>query len=171
MSTLESVVADLLRYIQTDLKSFDEDYRATPENFQSLPALKFQKRELSELWAKIDRKFTQVRESADILDPKKAEAINLSEVVRLVRSCKGFNRSSMISLDESIEEITKANETRPSLPEPPQPSSSVAFNVPPCDMPTFHGDFKSWSSFRDLFKAIYGNNTRLSGVEKLFYLK
>ncbi|XP_037826545.1 uncharacterized protein LOC119614493 [Lucilia sericata] len=171
MSTLESVVADLLRYIQTDLKSFDEDYRATPENFQSLPALKFQKRELSELWAKIDRKFTQVRESADILDPKKAEAINLSEVVRQVRSAKGFYRSSMISIDESIEEITKANETRPSLPEPPQPSSSVAFNVPPCDMPTFHGDFKSWASFRDLFKAIYGNNTRLSGVEKLFYLK
>ncbi|XP_065361992.1 uncharacterized protein LOC135955567 [Calliphora vicina] len=171
MSTLESVAADLLRYIQTDLKSFDEDYRTTPESIRSLPALKFQKRELSELWAKIDRKFTQIRESADILDPKKADAINLNDVVRQVRSAKGFYRSSMISIDESIEEMTKENETRPSLPEPPQPNSSTSFTVPPCDMPTFSGDFKSWASFRDLFKAIYGNNTRLSEVEKLFHLK
>ncbi|XP_065356061.1 uncharacterized protein LOC135950445 [Calliphora vicina] len=77
----------------------------------------------------------------------------------------------MISIDESIDKFNKANETRPSLPEPPRPDNSVAFNVPPCDMPTFNGDFKSWPSFRDLFKAIYGNNTRLSEVEKLFYLK
>ncbi|XP_037824736.1 uncharacterized protein LOC119612918 [Lucilia sericata] len=171
MSDLKSLAATLMRYIQMDLESFEEDYRSSPESFQSLPALKFKKRELSDLWSKIDHKFTQIRESADLLDPKKAETINLTEVVHHFRSARNFYRTSMISIDESIEEITKANDTRASLPEPPQPNNSVAFNVPPCDMPTFNGDFKSWASFRDLFKAIYGNNTRLSGVEKLFYLK
>ncbi|XP_037807617.1 uncharacterized protein LOC119601030 [Lucilia sericata] len=77
----------------------------------------------------------------------------------------------MIPIDESIEDITKEHETRPSLPEPSKPSSSAGFTVPPCDMPTFSGNFKSWASFRDFLKAIYGNNTRLSGVEKLFHLK
>ncbi|XP_065368805.1 uncharacterized protein LOC135961239 [Calliphora vicina] len=154
-----------------DLKSFDDDYRSTPESFQSLPALKFKKRELSELWSKIYRKYTQIRESSDLIDPKKAETINLTEIAQNVRSAKSFYRICMISIDESIDKFNKANETRPSLPEPPRPDNSVAFNVPPCDMPTFNGDFKSWPSFRDLFKAIYGNNTRISEVEKLFYLK
>lgn len=173
MSNLQSLAADLMRYIQTDLEAFDEDYRSSSENFQSLPALKFKKRELDELWSKIDRKFVQIRESSDLDDPVKSKTISLSEIVKYVRSAKSFYRNSMIAIDESIEEITQLNETRPSLPEPinTQPNNTVAFNVPPCDMPTFSGDFKCWASFRDLFKAIYGNNTRLSGVEKLFYLK
>ncbi|XP_049316322.1 uncharacterized protein LOC125779271 [Bactrocera dorsalis] len=43
-------------------------------------------------------------------------------------------------------------------------------NLPPCDTEIFHGDVLQWPSFRDLFAAIYGNNPRLSPVEKLFHL-
>lgn len=153
------------------MNAFDEDYRETSENTQSLPALKFKKRELENLWSEIDKKFKQIRESDELNDPLKTESIKFSEIVKHFRSAKNFYRVSMISIDESIEAATQLNETPPYIPDPSLNQQNSAFNVHPCDMPTFGGDFKLWASFRDLFKAMYGNNTRLSGVEKLFHLK
>ena len=43
-------------------------------------------------------------------------------------------------------------------------------HVQPCEVNIFDGDYSSWSTFRDLFTAIYINNNRLCGVEKLCYL-
>lgn len=50
------------------------------------------------------------------------------------------------------------------------PKQNISVHVPPCDTGVFKGDYISWPSFRDLFTAIFINNTRLSSVEKLFYL-
>ena len=127
--------------------------------------------ELEELWSNIDGKFKQIRESPQLNDPEISNSINFNGLSRNVRSAKKFYRSSMISIDESVEKFTQPKNSNPSQSEPKQPTPSVGFNVPPCDMQTFSGDFKSWASFKDLSKAIYGNNTHLSGVGKLFYLK
>ena len=45
-----------------------------------------------------------------------------------------------------------------------------SLNLPPCDIDVFNGDFLSWPTFRDLFSAVYINNSRLSNIEKLCYL-
>ena len=45
-----------------------------------------------------------------------------------------------------------------------------SFHLPPCDIEIFCGDYLNWPSFRDLFTAVYINNTQLSKVEKLFHL-
>ncbi|XP_036340319.1 uncharacterized protein LOC118749623 [Rhagoletis pomonella] len=62
----------------------------------------------------------------------------------------------------------------PSLSPPPYPSQAAIsannLQLPPCDTEVFRGDYSSWPTFRDLFTAIYVNNTRLSYVEKLFHL-
>ncbi|XP_070075760.1 uncharacterized protein [Drosophila takahashii] len=42
--------------------------------------------------------------------------------------------------------------------------------LPPCDTEVFEGDYLKWPTFRDLFTAVYVNNTRLTPVEKLFHL-
>ncbi|XP_058981830.1 uncharacterized protein LOC131803918 [Musca domestica] len=42
--------------------------------------------------------------------------------------------------------------------------------LPPIDINVFEGDFSSWPSFRELFSAVYINNSRLSDVERMFYL-
>ena len=44
------------------------------------------------------------------------------------------------------------------------------FQVSPCDMEIFNGDYLKWPSFKDLFTAVYVKNNRLSKVEKLFHL-
>ncbi|XP_065362020.1 uncharacterized protein LOC135955594 [Calliphora vicina] len=43
-------------------------------------------------------------------------------------------------------------------------------HLPPCDTPIFYGDYKNWPSFRNMFSALYGNNPRLTPVQKLYYL-
>ena len=70
-----------------DSAAFDEDYRSTPENTQSLPALKFQKRDLEELWGNIKDKLRQIRESPRLTLPEEAESINLN-------ASAGFGESS-----------------------------------------------------------------------------
>ena len=50
MSDLKTLAADIMRYIKQDLSAFEEDYKASPESSQSLPALRFMKHELEELW-------------------------------------------------------------------------------------------------------------------------
>ena len=152
MSELRALSADLMRYIPMDSAAFDEDYRSTPENTQSLPALKFQKRDLEELWGNIKDKLRQIRESPRLTLPEEAESINLNEITKQVRHAKKFYRTSMISIDESIEAITRINNppTNPvTSPIVTPTNNSSSFNVPPCDMPIFSGDFKSWASLSD----------------------
>ncbi|XP_075150761.1 uncharacterized protein LOC142224870 [Haematobia irritans] len=45
------------------------------------------------------------------------------------------------------------------------------FHLPPCDTESFKGDYQSWPSFRDMFSAIYVQNSSLSKVQKLFHLR
>lgn len=49
-----------------------------------------------------------------------------------------------------------------------QPSN---FHLPACDTETFRGDYQSWPSFRDMFSAVYIDNSTLSKVQKLFHLR
>ena len=44
------------------------------------------------------------------------------------------------------------------------------FQVPPIDIDILFGNYLKWNSLRDVFAAVYINNSRLSKVEKLFQL-
>ena len=59
MSELQTLAADIIRYIQEDLSAFEEDCKTITENSQSLPALRFMNNELEELWSNIDGKFNR----------------------------------------------------------------------------------------------------------------
>lgn len=43
--------------------------------------------------------------------------------------------------------------------------------VPPWDTETFHDDYLSWSSFQDMFDAVYRQHPKLGDVQKLFHLR
>ncbi|XP_061392014.1 uncharacterized protein LOC133327512 [Musca vetustissima] len=54
---------------------------------------------------------------------------------------------------------------------PPNVSNTMYnVNLPPCEIDDFHGDFLSWPTFRDLFSAMFINNSRLSDIERLCHL-
>jgi hypothetical protein len=48
---------------------------------------------------------------------------------------------------------------------------SNARSLPKITLPRFSGDYQSWPPFRDLFLSMIDNNSDLSAVEKLHYLK
>ncbi|XP_065356196.1 uncharacterized protein LOC135950589 [Calliphora vicina] len=54
--------------------------------------------------------------------------------------------------------------------EAPTTSYIPNISLPPCDTEVFYGDYVSWPSFRDMFSALYGNNPRLTNIEKLCHL-
>ncbi|XP_065355424.1 uncharacterized protein LOC135949900 [Calliphora vicina] len=178
MPSLKSMAASFMRYIQVDLASFEDNYKKTVDEYLTLAAIQYQKRELEEIWDKISTRYEWVRESELMDDPEKAATINIDELTREYAKAKSLFRSRIISIDAALAEATRLETLKNSPPTPSTPPTPVthsapssSFSVPPCDMQDFHGDYKSWTSFRDMFKAIYGNNSRLSGVEKLFYLK
>lgn len=51
-----------------------------------------------------------------------------------------------------------------------EPSASRT-TLPRIQLPQFSGKFEDWPTFRDLFQFIIGNDSSLSAVEKLHYLK
>ncbi|XP_044762000.1 uncharacterized protein LOC123322913 [Coccinella septempunctata] len=66
--------------------------------------------------------------------------------------------------------------------EPPQPSSqpssqptasstSAQPRLPDIPLPVFSGDYSSWPGFKDLFQSLVIQNTSISDVERLHYLR
>lgn len=43
--------------------------------------------------------------------------------------------------------------------------------LPPIQIPTFNGEYKNWSSFKELFTSIIHRDSQLTNIEKLHYLK
>jgi len=50
-------------------------------------------------------------------------------------------------------------------------STTSDIPLPKLELPTFAGDYRQWTSFHDLFKTTIHDNQKLSGAQKLQYLK
>ncbi|XP_070144938.1 uncharacterized protein [Drosophila kikkawai] len=75
--------------------------------------------------------------------------------------------SIFYELQEIIDKVTSQS-TQASVSVQPLPSTGC--RLPPVDTEVFTGDYLRWPTFRDLFTAIYINNSRLTPVERLFHL-
>ncbi|XP_046811848.1 uncharacterized protein LOC124421087, partial [Lucilia cuprina] len=124
-------------------------------------AFKFERSELDKAWDKYKSIFDSCSE---VTIEKKKELLMVQTKHPQVR--KTYVRCINI-LSKAKENIGKNKEDNV---ESAVPNFCGSISVPPCDTGVFHGDYVSWPTFRDMFTAIYINNTRLSPVEKLFYL-
>ncbi|XP_065370843.1 uncharacterized protein LOC135962859 [Calliphora vicina] len=76
-------------------------------------------------------------------------------------------------LSKIRERLHNYEETQKTSDSPVVNSNSESHHnlvVPPCDVETFDGEYLSWPSFRDLFTALYVNNSRLSNIERMCHL-
>lgn len=65
-----------------------------------------------------------------------------------------------------------ANQTTPSTEISLNSSATTrSRRLPRIDLPTFSGDYSQWSHFRDLFVSMIVENSDISAIEKLHYLK
>ncbi|XP_051155785.1 uncharacterized protein LOC127278229 [Leptopilina boulardi] len=52
-----------------------------------------------------------------------------------------------------------------------EPSLSSRRQLPEISLPKFSGDYSTWTSFRDLFLSLVGQNSEITSVEKMHYLR
>lgn len=79
-----------------------------------------------------------------------------------------FNDASQ-NENDATEYNDNENQHMPVAPPIDQPQPA-AFRLPQINLPTFSGDYTSWSAFQDLFESLIHNNANLSNVHKLHYL-
>lgn len=125
----------------------------------SLEAIEFEKSELTKSWTKYKK----------LYDECCIGSANKEKELAVVQAKHPQARKMYV---KCINYIAKAKKKMPvekdAESDPVVPNRGFA--VPPCDTGVFSGDYISWPTFRDMFTAIYINNSRLSAVEKLFYL-
>lgn len=140
----------------------------------SVFAIETHKEEVKSIWNKLKQAYDKCLEdiSNDDVDgeglakddaSEEEEANELAIVKAKYQSCYITYSRCTTTLCELKQEMLPSPQGRVSSPKP-------AFSLPPCDIPTFQGDYQSWPTFRDLFTAVCKDNSRLSGVEKLFHL-
>ncbi|XP_061389909.1 uncharacterized protein LOC133325099 [Musca vetustissima] len=91
-----------------------------------------------------------------------------------IETVKQKYRNSYSTYCRIISKLTEALENMSNIVHSPspslQPSPNNPFHLPPIELPTFHGDYRSWPTFRDMFSAVCIRNSKLCPVEKLFHL-
>lgn len=86
---------------------------------------------------------------------------------------QGDFNDRLIELKPIVNNNTNVQSINPNNPNPPplnipQPPT---IRLPQITMPTFSGDYASWTAFYDMFVTLIHSNETLSNVQKLHYLK
>ncbi|XP_065365574.1 uncharacterized protein LOC135958605 [Calliphora vicina] len=172
-------LADSIVEFEADLN--DNRYPLTTHH-----ALEVHRFELKSLWNRIRIAYEQFlaeaeKETNEGEDPIDIESFKQKYKSTYTTYCNCLTKVGQLSDDLRDQQVSSPEVvTRPTdlsairisshdvIPNP-IPSVSHSFHLPPVEIETFHGDYASWPTFRDMFTAIM-SNSRASNVEKLFFL-
>ncbi|XP_033229732.1 uncharacterized protein LOC117181281 [Belonocnema kinseyi] len=90
----------------------------------------------------------------------------LTEVRDFIEQCKV---DSAIRIQNNHSDKSSRNET-PVYVSNPSSIDSLIVKLPTITVPKFDGSFKDWIQFRDTFKSLIHENSRLSNIQKFHYL-
>ena len=132
--------------------------------------------EITELWNKV--KLVYARYTSADCGPKKGkpdsgeDSEEESDEAVLVRKRYNVCYEAYVKSRGNMKRMMRELSSKSSRSKEERGDATIqqGFQVPPCDMEIFSGDYLKWPSFRDLFTAVYVKNSRLSKVEKLFHL-
>lgn len=94
-----------------------------------------------------------------------------------------FSKNQFLTIEESylnahdflINQIQSLSPVRPAFENLDQSvnirANPIPVKLPEIKLPEFSGDFTEWENFRDLFDTLIIQNTSLSNVSRLYYLK
>ncbi|XP_036346660.1 uncharacterized protein LOC118755979, partial [Rhagoletis pomonella] len=152
------------------LLEFEAGFNNMPCSSHSIFSLEIQKEELKALWVKVKDAFDDY--SKKVSDDETGQAAlrlakcRYQDCYSAYLTCGALMGETAHNLTFTQQSSSTVNPVNREI-EPPARSS---IHLPPCDTEIFYGDYMSWPSFRDLFTAIYINNSRLTPVEKLYHL-
>lgn len=123
----------------------------------------------------LEKNWAKFQEEHENICLSENEAINVLPYIkeRIYERCQAFYvfaRAKLLAQREEFENPER--HSRPSLSDHGASTSLMPRTaLPRIKLPTFSGDYQSWRPFHDLFTSLIRDNTDLSGVEKMHYLK
>lgn len=137
-----------------DISSADAKYQSTYETFV-------------DCMSEINEKLQQLK---SVKSPNSTTAAMVVSTPQNSPSHHSSNLSNLSNTASSdVQHTSNISISNWSLP-PTASNTMHNLNLPPCEIDDFHGDFLSWPTFRDLFTAMFINNSRLSDIERLCHL-
>ncbi|XP_059050651.1 uncharacterized protein LOC131845591 [Achroia grisella] len=76
-----------------------------------------------------------------------------------------------LCLEADLKDVLSALPVSRSVERIPRDTSNIQVKLPKINLPLFLGTYESWTGYQDLFISLVHNNTSLSSVQKLHYLK
>lgn len=129
----------------------------TPETTRLSPHLcQVRRDQIRALWEKVEKDYDSCSELL-------AASVEPSDIGLTLQSkyeyCFSVYEKCVANLQELIEKATSQSSQASATI---QPSISTGCRLPPVDTEVFAGDYLRWPTFRDLFTAIYIQNSRLT---------
>lgn len=164
---MDKIKCEKFKNCVTDLLDFTEVSSAKKSD-NNIFTLEIIRVELNSLWDQVKKAYFECRDHV----PQEGEiAIDKTKLRTRYREAMEGYKTSLSSLNEEIQIIKdKQMEDKTKKESGISPEFTSVSRLPPCDTDTFKGGYTEWPTFRDLFSAIYIQNTKLSNVEKLFHL-
>lgn len=114
----------------------------------------------------IERKIVQLDEQMssfrEVVDKIEANKINVQNLATGNKELEDYYDDCIIDLYEKLQQIQERNT---------QAHTHAKINIKPIEIPQFHGEYKDWPSYNNLFSNAIINNERLNNTEKMQYLK
>ncbi|KAH8388785.1 hypothetical protein KR200_010813, partial [Drosophila serrata] len=139
--------------------------QSAPEITQPSPSTcQVRRDQIRALWEKVEKSYESCSELLSVADDGAVTSTVLE--AKYSYCCSVYSRC-VTQLQKIIERgAAQSTLASSSVHTPP----STGCRLPPVDTEVFAGDYLCWPTFRDLFTAIYINNSRVTPVEKLFHL-
>lgn len=183
------VLHDRFLYDCNYLVEFCNKFEKSIGTEQSDSLLEIKIKDLDSRWAKVELSYgklmlasekevsSEFKESAKQSFDSTLDTYYLcmSQIIDTIKTQNTLPRTSLTSqpLPQSVSQdpnICASLQFQP-LPQSFPQEPNICIKVPPCDTEIFEGSYEQWPSFRDMFTAVYINQTKLTPVTKLYHLR
>ena len=142
-----------------------EFFQSTPPTAHTLSSLRIQYEEVRLQWDKVKSEYYKLIEP-----PTSYDSLVLLDAKVMYENISARYLACVTKFDNA--KNSRSHSSQNTFAPAYQPITQLyGIRLPPCECDTFEGDYLSWPTFRDLFTAIYINNSELPQVEKLLYLR